>query len=49
LQAEKTIYKGYILQHADTINAVPLKDILSFHENKKSEATIVAKPKKELG
>lgn len=49
LQAEKQFYKGYIVQHADTINAVPLKDILHFHETKKSEVTLVAKPKRDLG
>lgn len=49
LLAEKQLYKGYIIQHADTINAVPLKDILHFHETKKSEVTLVAKPKRDLG
>jgi hypothetical protein len=46
LLAEKQAYRGYIVQHADTINAVPFKDVLAFHLAKKSEVTIIAKPKR---
>jgi NDP-sugar pyrophosphorylase family protein len=49
LAEEKQLYSGYIVQHADTINAVPLNDVLAFHQQRRSEATLVAKPKRELG
>lgn len=46
LAEEKQLYSGYIVQHADTINSVPLNDVLAFHQQHRSEATLVAKPKR---
>lgn len=43
------MYRGYIVLHADTINAVPLPQVLSFHHLHRSEVTLIAKPKRELG
>ena len=49
LAAEKELYSGYIIQHADTINAVSLREVISFHQQHSSEATLILKPKRELG
>lgn len=47
--AEKQLYSGYIVLHADTISAVPLREVLAFHQLRCSDATLIAKPKRELG
>jgi NDP-sugar pyrophosphorylase family protein len=49
LTAEKNTYSNYIVLHADTINAVSLREMLAFHLERRSEATLIAKPKRELG
>jgi NDP-sugar pyrophosphorylase family protein len=49
IASEKHLYSGYIVLHADTISAVPLRDVLAFHQAHGSDATLIAKPKRELG
>ena len=36
LAAEKQLYSGYIIQHADTINAVSLREVIAFHQQHNS-------------
>lgn len=35
--------------HADTLVGIPLSDLMTFHESKKGDLTLLLKAKRELG
>jgi NDP-sugar pyrophosphorylase family protein len=49
LKEVKVPHSGYLLLHADTINSVSLQEVLSYHQTKNSDLTLLVKAKRELG
>jgi NDP-sugar pyrophosphorylase family protein len=48
LLSTKENYEGFLLLHGDTVVGVPLADLVSFHEDRESDMTLLLKAKREL-
>ncbi len=49
LTTTKKEYRGYLILHADTLVGVPLSDLVTFHETRRGDLTLLLKAKRELG
>ena len=48
LTSRKEQFDGYVMLHGDTIVGKNLKEVVKFHEDKKSDLTMLLKSKREL-